>query len=80
MTTKNHTYPKHWTNKCSIHKTRTFFLKIKKHFKDMSPAFCICENKSAGQLHGNRAADQHLSFLNIDSTIPIIPESEISSL
>ena len=26
------------------------------------PAFCICENKGADQLHGNRTADQHLCF------------------
>ena len=26
------------------------------------PAFCICENKVADQLHGNRAADQRLCF------------------
>ena len=25
-------------------------------------AFCICENKGADQLHGNRAADHHLVF------------------
>ena len=26
------------------------------------PAFCICENKAADQLCGNRTADQHLCF------------------
>ena len=26
------------------------------------PAFCICENKDANQLRGNRSADQHLCF------------------
>ena len=26
------------------------------------PAFCICENKDADQLRGNREADQHLCF------------------
>ena len=26
------------------------------------PAFCICKNKDADQLHGNRAADQCLFF------------------
>ena len=25
-------------------------------------AFCICENKGADQLHGNRAADQRLCY------------------
>ena len=44
------------------------------------PAFCICENKDADQLRGNRKADQRLCFRYTDSTIPLLPESEISSL
>ena len=44
------------------------------------PAFCICENKDADQLGGNREADQHLCFRYTDSTIPLLPKSEISSL
>ena len=44
------------------------------------PAFCICENKDADQLRGNREADQRLCFLYIDSTIPLLSKSEISSL
>ena len=32
------------------------------------PAFCICENKDAGQLGGNCEADQRLCFRYIDST------------
>ena len=43
-------------------------------------AFCICENKDADQLRSNREADQRLCFLYTDSTIPILPKSEISSL
>ena len=27
-----------------------------------NPAFCICENKDADQLRGNREADQRLCF------------------
>ena len=34
------------------------------------PAFCICENKDAEQLRGNREADQRLCFRYTDSTIP----------
>ena len=34
------------------------------------PTICICENKDADQLHGNREADQRLSFRYFDSTIP----------
>ena len=44
------------------------------------PAFCICENKDADQLCGNSEADQRLCFRYIDSTIPLLPKSEISSL
>ena len=44
------------------------------------PAFCICENKDADQLHGNREADQRLSFRYTVSTIPLLPKSEISIL
>ena len=43
------------------------------------PAFCICENKDADQLRGNREADQRLGFRYIDSTIPLLSKSEISS-
>ena len=44
------------------------------------PAFCICENKDADQLRGNREADQRLCFRFTDSTISLLPKSEISSL
>ena len=44
------------------------------------PSFCICENKDADQLRGNREADQRLCFRHIDSTILLLPRSRISSL
>ena len=44
------------------------------------PDFCICENKDADQLRGNREADQRLCFRYTDSTIPLLPKSEISKL
>ena len=44
------------------------------------PTFCIYENKDADQLRGNREADQRLSFRYINSTIPLLSKSEISSL
>ena len=44
------------------------------------PDKCICVNKDADQLHGNCEADQRLCFHYIDSTIPLLPKSEISSL
>ena len=44
------------------------------------PTFCICENKDADQLRGNREADQRLCFRYLDSLIPLLSKSEISSL
>ena len=44
------------------------------------PTFRICENKDADQLRGNREADQRLCFCYIDSTIPLLSKSDISSL
>ena len=44
------------------------------------PTICICENKGADQLRSNCEADQHLCFLNMDSTILLLSKSKISSL
>ena len=44
------------------------------------PAFCICENKDADQLRGNREADQRLCFRYTNSTISLLSKYEISSL
>ena len=41
--------------------------------------FCLCENKGADQFRNNCQADQHLCFHFMDSTIPLLPKSEISS-
>ena len=43
-------------------------------------AFCICEVKDPDQLRGSREADQHLCFRYLDSTIPLLPKSEILKL
>ena len=43
-------------------------------------AFCICENKDADQLRGNREVDQRLCFRYTDSTIPLVPKYKISGL
>ena len=63
----------------------SFVYNIYKFSHDMSlvvrkPAFCICENKDADQLRGNREADQRLCLRYIASTIPLLPKSKISSL
>ena len=44
------------------------------------PTICICENKDADQLRGNREADQRLCFRYSDSTIPLLLKSKISRL
>ena len=41
------------------------------------PDFCICENKDADQLRGNREADQRLCFRYTDNTIHLLPLYEI---
>ena len=41
--------------------------------------FCICKNKDADKLRGNREADRRLCFRYIDSTIPLLSKSKISS-
>ena len=44
------------------------------------PVFCMCENKDADQLRGDREADQRLGFRYLDSTITLLTKSEISSV
>ena len=44
------------------------------------PDFCICENKDADQLHGNRESDRRLCFRYMDSMIPLLLKYGISSL
>ena len=39
--------------------------------------FCICVNKGADQLRGNRTADQRNCFRYINSTVPRLLKSEI---
>ena len=43
------------------------------------PTLCICENKDADQLCGNRKAYQRLCFRYTDSTLSLILKSEIPS-
>ena len=43
-------------------------------------AFCIRENKDADQFCGDHEADRRPCFRYTDSTIPLLPRSEISSL
>ena len=62
---------------------KNLFPKVAMHQMSLvvrKPDFCICENKDADQLRGNRKADQRLCFRYTDSTIPLLPKSEISNL
>ena len=43
------------------------------------PKICMCKNKDADQLHGNREADQRLCFRYRDRTLPLLFKSQISS-
>ena len=65
--------------KC-LEKDNTLLYRLKMGRVMRKPDFCICENKDADQLRGNREADQHLCFRYLDSTIPLLLKSEISSL
>ena len=70
---------------CSNFRVSTANIYGVQKFKKMSlvvrkQAFCICENKDADQLCGNCEADQRLCFRYWDSTIPLFPTSEFSSL
>ena len=40
------------------------------------PTICICENKDADQLRGNREADQRLCFRYTDSKLPLLSTRE----
>ena len=44
------------------------------------PTIYIGENKGADQLRSDCEADQHLCFCYMDSTIPLLSKSEISSI
>ena len=59
---------------------RLFFMFLQMSLVMRKPMFCICENKDADQLRGNREADQQLCFCYIDSTIRLLSKSKISSL
>ena len=67
-------------NKCLQKKLGELLTVLHLNHVMKKPTFCICENKDADQLRGNREADQRLCFRYIDSTIPLLSKSEISSL
>ena len=70
-------------SQCNLHlKEPRYQPQSHKNWNNMShvmrkPAFCMCKNKAADQLRSNCTADQRLCFRNKDSTIPLLPKSEI---
>ena len=62
-------------------KKLVYFNMFSKHMSRdaRKPDNCLCENKGADQLRGNREADQRLCFRYSDSTIPPLLNSKISS-
>ena len=65
---------------CGTWKIRSLSISSQMSLVTRKPAFCICENKDADQLHSNCAADQRLCFRYTDSKIPLLPKSEILSI
>ena len=56
------------------------FVKLYMSRRMRKPTICICENKGADQLRGNREADQRPCFRYTYSTIPLLLISKISSI
>ena len=67
-----------WIDEENMWHLQLFLLHLSRVMR--KPDFCICENKGADQLRSNCAADQHLCFRYVDSTIPLLSKSQISSL
>ena len=64
---------------CHIQSYRCMMMQDMSHIM-RKPAFCMCKNKDADQLRGNRETDQRLCFRYIDRTIPLLSKSIISRL
>ena len=69
-----------WNRNCEFLKQRLGEVVTEMSLVMRKPAFCICENKDADQLRGNREADQHLCFRYSDSMIPLLSKSKIPSI
>ena len=69
------------TPKTDLLTTRLILYKIEMSRVVRKPAFCLCENKAADQLRGNREADLRLCFRYTESTIPLFlnPKFQASS-
>ena len=69
------------TNGCVhfAHSIRTLLLSNMSRRME-KPTICIGKNKGADQLRINCGADQCLCFFYMDSTIPLLSKSKISSL
>ena len=59
--------------------THTVWKKLDHLNRMGKPTIPICENNGADQLRSNCEADQRLCFRYTDSTISLLPKSDISS-
>ena len=68
-----------WYKQLNAAKMENFEIRLYMSRPMRKPTICISENKDADQLRGNREADQRLCFRYLDSTIPPLLNSKISS-
>ena len=64
---------------CNFCHCNIFKGKLHVSLRMRKPTICIGENKDADQLRDNREADQRLCFRHMDSTIPLLLISKVSS-
>ena len=64
--------------KCHLHKLLKRTYNLSRCI--IKPTICLCQNKGADQICGNRKADQCLCFRYMGSIIPLINKSKISNL
>ena len=69
-----HVYKRAGISKCDVD------LRLNEPRGEKTVFFAYAKKKGADQLHDNREADQRFCFRYTDSTIPLLPKSEISSL
>ena len=68
-------------NACNMNYTHVFLLYVYNLSLVMrKPEICLCKNKGADQLRSNCETDQRFCFRYMDSTLPLLSKSEISSI
>ena len=66
-----------WASKCKYFQVPS---NVNEPRHEKTVFFAYAKTKDADQLRSNCAADQRLCFRHTDSTIPLLPKSEISSV